>query len=163
MQKLFAGIFALIWILAATAQPDEHYCNARFGFCVDVPAPLKSAGEGENGDGSKFYVPGKAVEVIASASHYVADDAPQQWLQQQKKEMHKKRGQRITFEQLKKDRYTVSGYLADGDIFYHAWRIENDIVYSLYFAYPRQEKTRMNAVVEQMVKSWETALPTEFN
>ena len=83
MQKLFAGIFALIWILAATAQPEDRYCNARFGFCVDVPAPLKSAGEGENGDGSKFYVPGKAVEVIASASHYVADDAPQQWLQQQ--------------------------------------------------------------------------------
>ena len=66
MQKNLAGIFALIWILAATAQPDEHYCNTRFGFCVDVPAPLKSAGEGENGDGSKFYVPGKAVEVIAS-------------------------------------------------------------------------------------------------
>lgn len=49
----------------AFAQGWERYDNARFGYGIDIPPGFSGSGESDNGDGQRFSVNGKPIELIA--------------------------------------------------------------------------------------------------
>tara|TARA_R110002020_G_scaffold418599_1_gene627808 strand:- start:329 stop:796 length:468 start_codon:yes stop_codon:yes gene_type:complete len=60
----FIFLIALAFLISpAFAHGGEQYSNARFGYSIDVPAGFVSQGESDNGDGQRFVLPGRAIEL----------------------------------------------------------------------------------------------------
>ncbi len=60
----------------------------------------------------------------------------------------------VTYELMKGDTYTVSGYDKKGDIYYNVIKAKNGTTAQLHISYPKSERKKMDNIVKQMAGSF---------
>lgn len=156
-------LFVLVFLLPAAAGTAlaadwQTYRNVRFGFAVDYPGDiLVMKPPPANGDGCAFHVPGRRIEVTASASHNVLDDSIGQLYAKALAEFgpgnvsYRRRGDSF---------FVVSG-ISRGRVFYEYVQIARkgggDYVGRLRILYPPREKAVMDPVVTRMQRRFSTS------
>ncbi len=138
----------------------KQYCSSRFGYCVDYPDKiLFPQGESDNGDGQMFK--SKTAEnylqvyrdyrdMIEEDSKFDLEDAYQldTWSKDPKKPKRV-----ITYKNLQKNYYVVSGY-NNGKIYYQKTIISNELLITCMIEYNESEKLIYGKVCDRMFKSF---------
>ncbi len=112
-------LFFLILCTFSQLAQAEYYCNTRFDYCVDVPSQLTWLPVSDNQGGRSFELVNSQANIFIWGSYepIVFDLTDKEFLQQQQHSYHAKNT--VTYERMKGDTYTVSGYDKKGDIFYN--------------------------------------------
>ncbi|WP_201593019.1 hypothetical protein [Psychrobacter sp. Pi2-51] len=152
MKRLF-----ILFCLLSSAQLAMalEYCNAKFAYCVDVPDQLKWLPEADNGDGRHFKLSNSNADILIFGSYtpnvffYTDSD----YLKE--KQHRYKTDTTVTYELLKDNTYTVSGYRENGQVFYHVIKVDDGKEAVLHLNYSKNETGRMTKIVKQMARSFE--------
>lgn len=149
-------LFVLFYLLSSSQLAMAlEYCNAKFAYCIDVPNQLKWLPEADNGDGRHFKLANSNADILVFGSYtpivffYTDSD----YLKE--KQHQYKIGTTVTYELLKDNTYTVSGYRENGQVFYHIIKVDGGKEAVLHLNYPESEKGRMTKIVKQMARSFE--------
>ena len=148
---------AITFIDPATTPPAAtvytRYANARFGFAVDILPGWTAGPEADSGDGIVHYSPdGLGVLTVYGANNLDGEslearsDAFQQGIVDD--------GGRVTFTAQSGDHFTVSGYDADGDIFYTREWVGPGSSNTLTWTYPAAQKEQYDDLVNHVVESF---------
>jgi len=142
----------------ALAADWQTYRNVRFGFAVDYPADLLVMKPPPvNGDGRAFHVPGRRIEVAASASHNVLDDTIGRLYTKALAEFGPAN---VSYHRRGDSFFVVSG-ISQGRVFYEYVQIARkgggDYVGRLRILYPPGEKAVMDPVVARMQRRFSTS------
>jgi len=127
-----------------------HYCNQRFGQCVDVPVNLKKAPSSENGDGQTFLSnDGLKVSIWASwnINNYDAKETLKAFGDQEGT---------VTYQIVKNNWYVQSGIYGD-EIFYEKHIVNKNVVSGLRVEYPSIKKSEYDAIVTRIARSFAAA------
>lgn len=154
MKFLNKSLFIISLATVSTLSYANTYCNARFGFCVDYPNYLIPQPESDNGDGRRFKLAKSSANISASAGYNVSaygNITGGQYLKEIQQDY--RQNYKISYELLKNNSYTVSGYDNNGFIFYQSTKVKGDKHATVYFNYPVSDKAKMNNVIKQMQSS----------
>ncbi|MEA2029801.1 MAG: hypothetical protein U9N49_12630 [Campylobacterota bacterium] len=147
MKILYTLLLTLLLTTSAYAS-FERYCNARFGFCVDVDRNWGEEATSVNNDGRSFFnTDGFRMSVYGS---YNALDQTLEAHQ----EGYKSEFERITYEVKKQSWYALTG-LKDDELIYIKTFLRHDTFYTLYVRYPQATKSHYNWVVTRLAKSFQ--------
>lgn len=154
MSKRVAKTSLLLLSLMTTTSYANEYCNTRFDYCVNYPKTLIKQSESDNRSGVEFKLKGSSASIMVYGSYNVgADDnlTAKQYLKMVQRQSHT--NHQITYELLKDNHYTVSGYDNQGNIFYRHTKADDDKNATVYFIYPKSDKSKMNGIIKQMKSS----------
>lgn len=146
------SIFLLL--LMTTVSYAGEYCNTRFDYCVDYPKTLIKHNESDNRSGAEFELKGSSASIMVYGGYNVgADDnlTAKQYLKMLQNQSHA--NYKVTYELLKGNNYTVSGYDNQGNIFYSHTKADNNKNATVHFIYPKSDKVKMDAIIKQMKSS----------
>ncbi|MTD54578.1 protein kinase domain-containing protein [Amycolatopsis pithecellobii] len=136
-----------------SARPSgKMYTNARFGFSTIVPEDYAASPyEPANGDGMQY----TNASLGATLTVWGANDAraAQEILSERAKETVAEGGQ-VTHQQADGTAYTISGYDADGQIFYERGYTGPASLAAIRWGYPRAHKADLDTPVETTVNAF---------
>lgn len=147
------SLFILLSLMATVSYADE-YCNTRFDYCVNYPTSLLKQSESDNRSGIQFKLKGSSASIMVYGGYNVgADDnlTAKQYLKMLQNQSNKY--YQVTYELLKPNEYTVSGYDNLGNIFYSHTKADNKRNATVHFIYPKSDKSKMNNIIKQMKNS----------
>lgn len=132
------------------------YENARFGFSIDRPRSFVVGGGVQDGDGQIFTTPDES----GSLSVWGADNdhgyRPEAYLASLKSEQY---GGVVTFDRIRGDVVTISGYTPEDKIFYTRAVVQPHSIQVLRWEYPRAHKEAYDELVERSVASFTSGTP----
>lgn len=138
------------------AQAYNKYCNPRYGFCVDYPSDLKIDIDTDNGDGLAWINKNRDYRMIVSAGFNVEDES----LDEYRKNYYIDDFDQITYSQIGKNWFALSGYKGNMIIYKKVWL--SDICHNaLHLEYSIKNKIIYNQMVEHIVKSFKPNLRCE--
>lgn len=146
-------LFILLSLMATVSYANE-YCNTRFDYCVNYPKTLIKQSESDNRSGVGFKLAGSSASIMVYGGYNVgADDnlTAKQYLKMLQNQSNK--DYQVTYELLKPNEYTVSGYDNQGNIFYRHTKADDDKNATVYFIYPKSDKSKMDGIIKQMKSS----------
>ena len=132
------------------------YTNPRFGYTVDVPADFSASEAPENNDGRTFSPPGRQGSVAVYGSFNALGHSPEDHREWLKEGFASAGGKaRVTYEATGKTWCVLSGFTAEGAIFYQRVRFsaDGDALIAVHFVYPEEDKEEWDPVVERMGKT----------
>ncbi len=141
-------LFFLILCTFSQLAQAKPYCNTQFNYCFDVPIQLTWQG----GRSFKLENSKSNIWIYGSYEPSVFFLTDKEFLQQQKHSYHTENT--VTYERMKGDTYTVSGYDKKGDIFYNVIKAKNGTTAQLQIIYPKSERKKMDSIVKQMARSF---------
>ena len=132
---------------ASPSGPYVRYTNPRFGFSCEVPSVFVPGDEPANGDGQGFSSTDGASTVICAGANNVAGETAEAAHAETIARLEAG-GAEITYEPLNGDVSTISGYTADGDVFYvrTVWGVGSSN--TLSWVYPPAELEPLRGAVE---------------
>ena len=163
MNRATSGLFtaAVLGGLAVAAPQTQRYCNARFGYCVSVPAGLSAQAPPENGDGQAWRsADGPAhvadpVKISAWGSYgpsVLGLDTPKAyaaWLSS----TEKRQGSRLTYSFFDSTQVVLSGITRSGRVFYQRVLLHAGTESAVRAEYPVQLKAVWDRLAVQMAAS----------
>lgn len=146
-QKLMA--FCVLWLtgLSADATADSHYCNSRYGFCVDYPSHFGIGPAPDNNDGRVIY-DRDGLRITASGSNNVMDNTLKSAMESSKDNFDT-----ITYRKLGDNWFALSGYKGNNIIYIKTW-VGPGSINSLYLQYPSAMKADYDDIVKKIVRSF---------
>ncbi len=135
----------------------ERYANERFGFALDVPANWMS--EPDSGDGVLLRSPDQSGELRAFGSNNVSGLSVTQALETSQQELLDA-GSTLSFAAATDEYLTVSGYTADGEIFYERRWVGPGSINAVGWTYPKAQKEAYDDPVNHVVESF---VPGDLN
>lgn len=129
--------------------PDEytynHYFNDRFWFELDYPSFFVMGAVPENDDGRDFTYGN--CEIASYGSYNVLDYTMEEILDESK-------NGNVTYSVVKDSWGVVSGIADDGRIYYIKQFIVGDVIYTLVFRYPQDQKSAFDGILKHVMKSY---------
>ncbi|MCG7657995.1 hypothetical protein [Wielerella bovis] len=150
---IFKTSLFLLFFMATTSYADG-YCNTRFDYCVNYPKTLIKQPESDNRSGTGFKLKGSSASIMVYGGYNVgADDnlTAKPYLNMLQRQSHS--NYQVTYELLKDNDYTVSGYDKQGNIFYRHTKANDDRNTTVHFIYPKSDKSKMDGIIKQMKSS----------
>jgi hypothetical protein len=131
----------------------QKYCNARFRYCLDYPRQLIPQPEAQNGDGRDFTsADGKVNLKVWGALDLVEGQDRNDVLNSSIQAASE--GKKITYRRLLPTVYFLSGYNAEGKIFYRKTLWKNGELVSMELTYSPNLKKQYDSIVPLIVKSF---------
>ena len=126
-----------------------QYCNARYGFCIEIPAMFGRGPEPANGDGREFF-DGEGFSLTVSAIRNIPEESLWEELRRQEKEFD-----RVTYRRVRRERrwFVLSGYRGDS-ILYRKTYVGSDFIYHLFIRYPSSGSVKYGKLVSRIVGSF---------
>ena len=161
--------------LAALAENKQSYCNDRFGYCIKVSLPfsfnaaLPSSEQGILDDlylveDVVFTTPDKADTIITQAAPYFGADTAENYFAELSKAT-RDMPVRVTDSRFENDIYRARLVSKKGMVWqqYQTIKPRKDaeyakILYKLDFFFPEKHQRKMNPIIEEALKSWQTGL-----
>lgn len=147
MMKRFYGVFLMLLLSSQLYASYEQYCNARFGFCVDVDNQWGKEAAPVNNDGRSFF-DGEGLRVNVWGSYNALNETLREAMHNAKNELD-----RVTYEAMRGNWFVVSGYKGS-DIVYTKVFLHNDTYYTLLITYPTALQKEYNAIVTRLSKTF---------
>lgn len=126
----------------------QRYCNAKYDYCVSVPSSLKPQYAPPAQDGQVFLSDDMFVQIHVMANLNVFN---QTIVESYQAELKRKK---LTYHQLLKDSYVISGMDEGGSIFYQKTVLEAGRFRSLLFLYPPARKAEFDRLIPEVLKSF---------
>lgn len=135
--------------LAAPASvKTQRYCNAKYDYCVSVPNFLKPQGVPPAQDGQVFQSDDTVVQIHVWGNYNVLNQTLGESYQAALKQ------KKVTYHQLLKDAYVVSGKDESGSIFYQKSVLEAGRFRTVMFLYPPARKAEMDHLIPEVLKTF---------
>lgn len=133
----------------------SRYGNDRFGFAVDVPIDWVADPESGSGDGVVHRSPDGLGELTVFGANNLDDDSVEAASEASQQAIIRDGG-RITYAAAATagDYFTISGYDADGDIFYTREWVGPGSSNTLTWTYPTDQKQKYDDLVNHVVESF---------
>ncbi|GAB3431104.1 protein kinase domain-containing protein [Actinophytocola sediminis] len=146
---------AMTGTVSTSAPPpaDTTYSNARYGYTSLVPAGFAERDSGQNGDGATFTDADQSATMAVWGANNVSGSSVAETLAERVSAIEAAGGT-VTYENAGADRYAVSGYLANGNIYYESVHVGPGSVAGLRWEYPKAEKEAMDAPVTATVAAF---------
>ncbi|WP_051124675.1 protein kinase domain-containing protein [Amycolatopsis benzoatilytica] len=137
---------------SAPVSDQGTYTNDRFGFSVAVPPGYgKSPYTPPDGDGVTFSNAGLDASLTVWGTNTAG--GPPDALSAAVAEVEASGGH-VTFQKVEGEHYSLSGYEADGKIFYERGYRAAGSTNALRWVYPKEQKDALDALVEQSLASF---------
>ncbi len=146
MKKMYALCFTLL-LSSQLYASYEQYCNARFGFCVEVDNQWGKEAAPANNDGRSFF-DGEGLKVSVWGSYNALNETPREAMSNAQNGLD-----RVTYETMRDNWFVVSGYKGS-DIVYTRVFLHNDTYYTLLITYPKTLQKEYNAIVTRLSKTF---------
>ena len=142
---------------ATPSQPPiltySRYGNERFGFAVDVPFDWVADPESDSGDGIVHRSPDGQGALTVFGANNLDDDSVETASDASQQAIIRDGGQ-ITYADESGDYFTISGYTADGHIFYTREWVGPGSSNTLTWTYPAEQKEQYDDLVNHVVESF---------
>jgi len=144
---LVKTIFVITLLTMTLHASYERYCNARFGFCVDVKRSWGKEPAPANNDGRSFF-DNEGFKMSVYGSYNALDQNLRAHQEGYRSELDQ-----ITYQPIKHNWYVLSGYKGS-EIIYIKTFLNNKTFYTLYIRYPKALQGRYNPIVSRLSKSF---------
>ena len=131
----------------------SRYGNERFGFAVDVPLDWVAGPESGSGDGVVHRSPDGLGALTAFGANNLDDDSVETASEASQQAIIRDDGL-ITYAAADGDYFTISGYTADGEIFYTREWVGPGSRNTLTWTYPAEQKEQYDDLVNHVVESF---------
>lgn len=151
MKFLNKSLFIISLATVSTFSYAGTYCDKQIGYCVDFPNSVTVKEATPQGNGRMFKLAHSNAYIMSSADYNTTSNGiltGVAYLKERQQFYHQY--YRVTYELLKNNSYTVSGYDNRGIIFYETIKVKGNRNISIYFEYPTSDKAKMNNVIKQM-------------
>ena len=153
------GALAGLAFLATTAAMSNiaTYANQRYGYSIRYPADLfVTEREADNGDGRAFHARRGGTRFLVWGSHNALDQTPADLAAEASQEC---RRHLADYKVVKPHLVAVSCIGDDGRVFYQKTLIHDDLLTTFRMTYPSAERSRWDAVLEQLSGSLTASRP----
>jgi len=145
--KGFYALLITLWLTAGLQASFEQYCNARFGFCVDVDTQWGKEAAPVNNDGRSFF-DGEGLRANVRGSYNALGERLREAMDNAKNGLD-----RVTYETMRGNWFVVSGYKGS-DIVYTKVFLHNNTYYTLLITHSTALQKKYNAIVTRLSKTF---------
>lgn len=138
-------------LLPGTALPalaaNQHYCNTKYSYCLEIPDTLRPQREPPAHDGLEFCPADGQGKLLVWGSWNVLSQTLGQHLVEARK------GRKVTYQRQFKDYYVLSGYEGT-QVFYQKTVLEKGRFRTVLFLYPPSRKVQFDPLIAPVINSF---------
>ncbi len=152
-----AFLLLLLLPIAGRAQPQEKYCNNRFGFCLLYPEGFfDRVDPSDNADGLRFFADEQGIEVSVSGSNNVLQWTPEEIGELEKEVVMEDYGQVESATEKRGDNFFEYRFEVDGAQHLHRiYHRVDEIVFLRIRTQATTDDAAFNRLAEQLVVQFE--------